>query len=204
MSAAFHPSPRRPALGPAVALALGGVAAVLSGALLVEPMLNRLAATDALTQIYDAARALADRAAMQTRTLDMTPPVEEGPRPVNDLSPDGLWTASDDRTRALADQLTIKGAALRFSGQAPLATAPHRLLEAREPLAGGDTYARALRVPTNVQVEVRDLVHPQAAPALCDGRSVQRIALVQTARELILLPLATDGSIPCARLLWRR
>ena len=75
--------------------ALGGVAAVLSGALLVEPMLNRLAATDALTQIYDAARALADRAAMQTRTLDMTPPVEEGPRPVNDLSPDGLWTAKD-------------------------------------------------------------------------------------------------------------
>ena len=31
-----------------------------------------------------------------------------------------------------------------------------------------------------------------------------KVALVQTARELILLPLATDGGAPCARLLWRR
>ena len=62
MSAAFHPSPRRPALGPTVALALGGLAAVLSGALLVEPMLNRLTESGALVQAYDAARGLAGRA----------------------------------------------------------------------------------------------------------------------------------------------
>ena len=204
MSAAFHPSPRRPALGPTVALALGGLAAVLSGALLVEPMLNRLTESGALVQAYDAARGLAGRAVEQTRALDVVPAPDDGPRPVNDLSPDGVWTAADEPARALSDQLTFEGATLRLSGQAPLATTPHRLLEAREPLLGGDTYARALRVPANVQVEVRDLAQAPAAPALCDGRTVQRIALVQTARELILLPLATDGGAPCARLLWRR
>lgn len=204
MSAAFHPSPRRPALGPTVALALGGLAAVLSGALLVEPMLNRLTESGALVQAYDAARGLAGRAVEQTRALDVVPAPDDGPRPVNDLSPDGVWTAADEPARALADQLTFEGATLRFGGQVPVATTPHRLLEAREPLRGGDTYARALRVPANVQVEVRDLAQPLAKAALCDGRTVQRIAFVQTARELILLPLATDGGAPCARLLWRR
>lgn len=207
MTAALHPSPRRPApllaAGPAVALAIGGVAAVLSGALLVEPMLNRLAEKGALADAYNAARAVADRAVSETRAIDVTP-AEAGPRPVNDLSPDGVWTASEERTRALADDLTIKGADLRLAHQAPLATTPYRLLEAREPLPGGDTYARALRVPANVQVEVRDLTQPQAGATLCNGRPVARLAMVQTARELILLPLTTDGAAPCARLLWRR
>jgi hypothetical protein len=101
------------------------------------------------------------------------------PLPINDIILDGAYA-----TEGLT--LRVEGATLTF-GTARIVTAPHRLALAAEPAAQGVSFATALDVPDNVQIEIRR-IEPGTA-TLCAGGEAGWLAMAVRSDGVSLLPL---------------
>lgn len=162
-TAVLHQRNARP--GP-VALAALAVWALLFaglGAVVVEPALHRLMSVRLITG--------------QAQQEAIGRPL---PPPINDIVLEGDYAGSDGLT------LRAEGATLAF-GRAAIATAPHRLALAAEAAAQGVSFATALNVPDNVQIEVRR-VEAGEAP-LCAGGEAGWLAMAVWTDGVSLLPL---------------
>lgn len=156
--------PRHPRPGP-VALAALVVWALLFaalGAVVVEPALHRLMAAPPTRG-----------EARHEATRPLPPP------PINDIVLDGTYATS-------GLTLEAEGATLTF-GTARIVTAPHRLALAAEPAAQGVSFATALDVSANVQIEIRR-IETGTAP-LCAGGEAGWLAMAVRSDGVSLLPL---------------
>jgi hypothetical protein len=172
-TAALHHRNARPGPG---ALALLGLFALLFaglGAMVVEPALHG---------------ALSPGTSAPARVKPSAAPT--APPPPNDIILDGDYAAADGA------RLRADGATLAF-GRAALVTAPHRLVIAADLAAQGVSYATALNVPANVQIEVRR-VESGGAP-LCAGSDTGWLAMAVRTDGVTLLPLR-GGDPPGAAL----
>ena len=154
-----HPRPGPVALAALVVWAL--LFAVL-GAVVVEPALHRVMAAPP-TRVEARHEAL--------RPLPSPP--------INDIVLDGTY-ASEGLT------LRAEGATLTF-GAARIATAPQRLALGAEPAAQGVSFATALNVPDNVQIEIRRMESGDAP--LCAGGETGWLAMAVRSDGVSLLPL---------------
>jgi hypothetical protein len=155
---------RRPGPVALAALVVWALLFAALGAVVVEPTLHRL------------------MAAQPTRTEarhETTRPLP--PPPINDIVLDGAYATEGLTLRA-------DGAALTF-GTARIVTAPHRLALAAEPAAQGVSFATALDVAANVQIEIRR-IEAGTAP-LCAGGETGWLAMAVRADGVSLLPLRT-------------
>jgi len=155
---------RHPRPGPVTLAALVVWALLFAalGAVVVEPALHRLMAVRP-TRVE----------ARHEATRPLPPP------PINDIVLGGTY-ASEGLT------LRAEGAALTF-GTARIVTAPHRLALAAEPAAQGVSFATALDVSANVQIEIRR-IEAGTAP-LCAGGDTGWLAMAVRADGVSLLPL---------------
>ena len=116
----------------------------------------------------------------------------------------GEYEPLDDRTREVAGLTTFLGAEIRLETGGALKTRPHRIMSGEATLVRGATYAQALDLPADAQVEVREVVSG-AAPGPCGGASVGWLALVQTGDTVRILPVrgrtppgeTLDPAAPC-------
>lgn len=108
----------------------------------------------------------------------------------------GDYTPADDRTRDLSGVVSFVGAELKFETGGALKTRPDRLAPSEEAYMEGTTWAAAFGTPSGVQVEVRRVVDG-VSPGLCAGAALGRIALVQTAETVTILPLRAGTGTPC-------
>lgn len=154
-----HPRPGPVALAALVVWAL--LFAAL-GAVVVEPALHRLMAVQP-TRVE----------ARHEATRPLPPP------PINDIILDGIYASEGLILRA-------EGATLTF-GTARIVTAPHRLALAAEPAAQGVSFATALDVSANVQIEIRRIEAGTAS--LCAGGEAGWLAMAVRADGVSLLPL---------------
>ena len=153
-----HPRPGPIALAALVVWAL--LFAAL-GAVVVEPALHRLMAVP------------------PTRTEARHEATRPLPPPINDIVLDGTYASAGLTLRA-------EGATLTF-GAARVVTAPHRLALAAEPAAQGVSFATALNVPDNVQIEIRR-IEAGMAP-LCAGGEAGWLVMAVRSDGVSLLPL---------------
>lgn len=162
-TAVLHQRSSRPGPVALAALVVWALLFAAIGALVVEPALHRLMAVRP------------PRAEAQHEAMRPLPPP-----PVNDIVLNGDYAAPDGLT------LRVEGAALTFGG-ARIATAPHRLARAADMAAQGVSYATALDVPANIQIEVRR-VEDGSAP-LCAGSDTGWLAMAVGEDGVRLLPL---------------
>lgn len=154
-----HPRPGPVALAALVVWAL--LFAAL-GAVVVEPALHRLMAAQP-TRVE----------ARHDATRPLPPP------PINDIVLDGNYASEGLTLRAEGATLTI--------GTERIVTAPHRLALAAEPAAQGVSFAAALNVPDNVQIEIRRIEAGTAS--LCAGGEAGWLAMAVRSDGVSLLPL---------------
>lgn len=154
-----HPRPGPVALAALVVWAL--LFAAL-GAVVVEPALHRLMVVPP-TRVE----------AWHEATRPLPPP------PINDVVLDGTYASAGLALRAEGATLTV--------GTARIVTAPHRLALAAEPAAQGVSFATALNVPDNVQIEIRRMESGDAP--LCAGGETGWLAMAVRSDEVSLLPL---------------
>ena len=161
-TALLHQRNARPGPFALVALVVWALLFAGLGALVVEPVLHQ------------AMSASPSRGAPQSLPVQLLPP------PPNDLILDCEYAAADGLV------LHAEGAALTF-GTARIATAPHRLALAADMAAQGVSYATALEVPANIQIEVRRV--EAGKTALCAGGGAGWLAMAVREDGVRLLPL---------------
>ena len=156
---------RHPRPGPVTLAALVVWALLFAalGAVVVEPALHRLMAAPP-TRVE----------ARHEATRPLPPP------PINDIVLDGDYAGPDGLT------VKAEGATLTF-GAAQIVTTPHRLALAAELTAQGVSFATALDVPDNVQIEIRRIEAGTAS--LCAGGEAGWLAMAVRADGVSLLPL---------------
>lgn len=128
--------------------------------------------------------------------LERAPPAAVAVTSGADILLTGDYAPADDRTRDLSGVVSFTGAELKFVTGGALKTRPDRLASSEEAYMEGATWAAAFGTPSGVQVEVRQ-VASGVAPGLCAGAAIGRIALVQTAETVAILPLRAETGTPC-------
>ena len=153
-----------PSFGMLAAIAAGAFACVLIGAVVVEPALHR---------VIEAVRLPA--------TAPLFAPAAR--IEVADVDPTGVYRAEDPGVA-----LDFEGAHITREGGGQLHTAPHRLVSAAQPASTTRTFARAMTVPPQAQIEVRRVVGENQS-RLCGGKPVGWLALAIRRDGLVLMPV---------------
>lgn len=112
----------------------------------------------------------------------------------------GSYDPADEATGRLAGRTDFDGASIRFANGDTLKTRPDRLAQSQEARSDGQTWASAFQIPAGVQLEIREIVKSQA-PGLCAGSEIETLAIVQTQKELLLLPVSAPSTKPPCPLL---
>lgn len=161
-----------PPLWALAAIAAGAFACVMIGAVVVEPALHRLMQTTRLPKVSSR---LAPTGRVETADLDL---------------------AGRYRADAAGLVLDIDGAEIARNGGGRLDTAPHRLVSAGQAASVSRTFAQAMAVPAQAQIEVRRVV-ADTDSRLCGGHPVGWLAFAIRRDGFILMP-ARQGPPPGA------
>jgi hypothetical protein len=137
-----------------------------------------------------------DLVAQGRARLERTSPAAVATTAGTDVLLVGDYGPMDNRTRDLSGVVTFEGAALKIETGGVLKTRPDRIATGAEAYMEGATWAAAFDAPAGVQVEVRQ-VTGGVAPGLCAGATLGRLALVQTAETVAILPLRAGDGTPC-------
>lgn len=168
------------------AISLCAFACVMIGAVVVEPALHRLTLGAGLPRVL---------ALAPTGRVEIGDPVLTGRY----------------RTADAALILDFEGAAVVRADGGRLDTAPHRLVPAGQAASVSRTFAQAMTVPPEAQIEVRRVAVDRNS-RLCGGRPVGWLALAVHRQGVVLMPvrqgpppgeLATDDRLCAAAALVR-
>lgn len=103
----------------------------------------------------------------------------------------GDYAPADDRTRTQSGTVSFVGADIRLEVGGALNTRPDRLASSEAVAVQGVTWAEAFEIPAGIQVEIRQA--SGVAPSLCSGGRIGRLALVQTTRTVMILPIRSPA-----------